>query len=199
MFPALSVTTPAYRITTARPTDLSRLPAIELAAARLLTGHAPESVLTETTADDVLRAAQARGRLWVALAENVPVGFAHVEVLEPTVAHLEEVDVHPDHGRHGIGRRLVMGVCAWAETHGYRAVTLTTFRDVPFNRPFYAQLGFEVIPAEELSAAMHMVVEGETRRGLDPARRVAMRRACGVTVDSVYGLDAGAGLAGPEP
>jgi hypothetical protein len=42
--------------------------------------------------------------------------------------------------------------------------------------PFYARLGFEVIPTEELSPALRSVVEDETRRGLDPTRRVAMRR-----------------------
>ena len=63
--------------------DLSRLSAIELAAARLLEGHAPESVLNETTSLDVLKRAQREGRLWVALADDVPVGFAHVEVIEP--------------------------------------------------------------------------------------------------------------------
>jgi len=172
------VTAPVYTITQARPRDLSRLPAIELAAARLLAGHAPPSVLAETTTGDVLNAAHAHGRLWVALAEDVPVGFAHVEILEPTVAHLEEIDVHPEHGRRGVGRKLVMAVCAWTETNGYGAVTLTTFRDVPFNMPFYARLGFEVIPPAELSAALRAVVQDETRRGLDPARRVVMRRLC---------------------
>jgi len=170
----------AYTITQARLEDLSALPAIELAAARLLTGYAPESVLAETTADEVLQTAQSHGHLWVALAEDVPVGFAHVRILEPMVAHLEEIDVHPDHGRRGLGRRLVMAVCAYAETNEYRAVTLTTFRDVPFNMPFYASLGFEVIPAEQLSAALREVVEDETHRGLDPDRRVAMRRSCAV-------------------
>jgi GNAT superfamily N-acetyltransferase len=172
------ITIPVYTITNARPKDLSLLPAIELAAARLLAGHAPESVLTETTADEVLSAAQARGHLWVALAEDVPVGFAHVEVLEPNVAHLEEIDVHPEHGRRGVGRRLVMAVCAWAATAGYREVTLTTFRDVRFNMPFYARMGFEAIPPAEISAVLRAVVQDETRRGLDPARRVAMRRSC---------------------
>jgi hypothetical protein len=38
-----------YTITRARLRDLSRLPAIELAAAKLLAGYAPDSVLTETT------------------------------------------------------------------------------------------------------------------------------------------------------
>jgi hypothetical protein len=43
--------------------------------------------------------------------------------------------------------------------------------------PFYARLGFEVIPADELSAALLSVVDEETRRGLDPSRRVVMRKA----------------------
>lgn len=167
---------PAYTITKARPTDVRLLPAIELAAARLLAGHAPDSALTETTADEVLKAAQAHGRLWVALADDVPIGFAHVEILEPTAAHLEEIDVHPEHARRGLGTRLVLAVCAWAAAAGYREVTLTTFRDVPFNMPFYARLGFDVIPSEELSAVLLEVVESEARRGLDPAHRVVMRR-----------------------
>jgi len=116
------------------------------------------------------------GHLWVALADDVPVGFAHVKVLEPTVAHLEEIDVHPEHGRRGLGTKLVMAVCAWAGRDGHRSVTLTTFRDLPWNMPFYARLGFQVIVPEEFSPALRSVIEDETRRGLDPTRRVAMRR-----------------------
>ena len=168
----------AYRITAARTSDLPLLPAIELSAATLLAGHAPESVLTETTPQDVFMAAQRGGHLWVALGGDAPVGFAHVVVLEPAVAHLEEIDVLPEHGRRGLGSRLVMAVCDWAESAGYRSVTLTTFRDVPWNMPFYARLGFEVIPPGELSPALQSVVRDETRRGLDPTRRVAMRRRC---------------------
>ena len=167
-----------YKIAAARPSDLPLLPAIEVAAATLLAGHAPASVLTETTSQADLEEAQRLGRLWVALAEDVPVGFAHIEVLEPTVAHLEEIDVHPDHGRRGVGTELVLSVCRWAAANGYSRVTLTTFRDVPWNMPFYARLGFEEIPPEELSLGLRSVIEDETRRGLDPSRRVAMRRPC---------------------
>jgi GNAT superfamily N-acetyltransferase len=166
---------PSYKIIKARPDDLPLLPAIELAAAKLLVGHAPESVLAETTDHEVLKAAQGHGQLWVAVADDVPVGFAHVEVLEPTAAHLEEIDVHPAHGRRGLGRQLVMTVCAWAATAGFQSVTLTTFRDVPWNMPFYEQLGFEAIPPAQLSPALISVIHDETRRGLDPTRRVAMR------------------------
>jgi ribosomal protein S18 acetylase RimI-like enzyme len=172
--------TPVYTITPARPKDLPVLPAIELAAATLLSGHAPESVLNETTSLDVLKTAQSDGLLWVALADDVPVGFARVEVVEPSVAYLEEIDVHPDHGRRGLGRRVVTMICAWAAAAGYQSVTLITFRDIPWNMAFYARFGFEVIPSEELSPALCSVVQDETRRGLDPTRRVAMRRPCAI-------------------
>jgi GNAT superfamily N-acetyltransferase len=166
-----------YRIATARRTDLPFLTAIELAAARLLEGYAPESVLMETTSQEDFEDAQQHGHLWVALDDDVPVGFAQVKVLERGIAHLDEIDVHPDHGRKGLGTQLVLAVCEWAARSEKRAVTLCTFRDVAWNMPFYARLGFEVIPASELTPALLAVVEDETRRGLDPARRVTMRRA----------------------
>ena len=165
-----------YRIATARPADLALLPSIEVAAARLLEGHAPESVLVETTGKEVLERVQRLGQLWVALDDEVPVGFAHVEILEPGPAHLDEIDVHPDHGRRGLGTNLAQAVCVWTASEGYEAVTLSTFRDVPWNMPFYARLGFEVIPTEALTPALRAVVEDETRRGLDPESRVVMRR-----------------------
>lgn len=165
---------PSYRIVSARPVDLGRIAAIELAAATLLRGHAPDSVLNEVTGMDHLRAAQRDGRLWVALADQLTVGFAHVELREPDSVHLEEVDVHPLHGRRGLGTRLMHAVCEWAGERGYRSVTLTTFRDVPWNMPFYMRLGFEEIPGPLLTPALRFILEDEARRGLAASRRVAM-------------------------
>lgn len=165
-----------YTISAARPDDLCRLAAIELAAAALLSGYAPPSALSETTSLDVLTHAQRDGHLWVALADDRPVGFAHVELLERDAVHLEELDVHPDHGRRGLGTKLVQHVCAWAAAQGRAFVTLTTFADVPWNRPFYARLGFHVIAPEHLSASLRSVVASEAGRGLDPSRRVVMKR-----------------------
>lgn len=165
-----------YRIALARYEDLALIPAIELAAARLLVGHALESVLAEVTSADDLDRMRRAGRLWVALSDDRPVGFAYVELFEPRVAHLDELDVHPDHGRRGLGRRLVTAVCDWAARARFESVTLCTFRDVPWNMPFYTKLGFEVVPNDALSPALAAVVDDEARRGLDGDRRVVMRR-----------------------
>ena len=167
-----------YTIIKARPHDLPLIPPIELAAARLLAGHAPESVLAEASTVADLQQCLDLGHLWVALADDVSVGFAQVKTLEPEAAHLNEIDVHPDHGRRGLGTRLVNAVCDWAASNGFESVTLTTFRDVPWNMPFYARLGFAEIPRSELSPALVSVLQNEADRGLDPARRVAMRRPC---------------------
>jgi GNAT superfamily N-acetyltransferase len=168
--------TAQYIIAAARERDLGLLAAIELAAAKLLIGHAPESVLKETTSRDDLETARRDGHLWVALAGDAPVGFAHVKVIEPDAAHLQEVDVLPAHGRRGVGTRLVMQVCEWAGAAGYKSVSLTTFRDVPWNMPFYERLGFRVVPDFNIGPALCRVLNDEFERGLDSSRRVAMRR-----------------------
>jgi GNAT superfamily N-acetyltransferase len=167
-----------YEITLARPADLPFIGPIELAAAQLLRCHAPQSALDEVTSEEALRAAQRDDRLWVARTAGAPVGFAHVELVEPNAAHLEELDVHPDHGRRGVGARLVTAVCRWAADRGFDRVTLTTFRRVPWNMPFYARLGFEEIPPAARTPALQAIVQDETRRGLDPAQRVTMQWRC---------------------
>ena len=169
-----------YSIELAQPEHLLELPEIEQQAASLFQGwNVPASVLEETTPLAEFQAAQAAGLLWVAVSpQHHPVGFALVEQ-EGSRLHLEELDVHPLHGRQGIGRALVEAVCIWGRERGYEEMTLTTYRDVPWNGPFYARLGFEVLGTAELTAELRERVEAEAARGLDPADRVVMRKGLG--------------------
>ena len=166
---------PRYDITAALPHHVDALPAIELSAATLLEGHAPKAVLQETTPASVFVNAREDGRLWVALLDQIPVGFAHVEMLAADRAHLQEMDVLPHHGRRGVGTALLRTVLDWARRRGHKEITLTTFRAVPWNMPFYSRLGFEEIPAGELRPQLRAIVQDEADRGLDPAKRVVMR------------------------
>ena len=170
----------SYSIELAQPQYLHKLSAIEQQAASLFRGwNVPQSVLEEATPLEEFQAAQAAGLLWVALSpQRQPVGFALLE-REGLQLHLEELDVHPQHGRRGIGRTLVETVCAWARDQGYAEITLTTYRDIPWNGPFYAQLGFKVLGAAELTPTLRERMEAEAARGLDPALRVVMRKELG--------------------
>ena len=67
-------------------------------------------------------------------------------------------------------------VIAWANRAGHPAVTLTTFRDIPWNAPFYARAGFRVLASAELGPGLAALVRDEAARGLDPSERVVMRR-----------------------
>ncbi len=170
------------RVRLAIESDVALLPAIEVAAFAI---YAPYAVALgfspdeppEPTAVEALRAAQESGRLWVAVdANDGPVGFAFVRELDGA-AHLEELDVLPEHGGRGLGSALLEAVRTWASGR-YPAVTLATFRDVPWNAPFYARRGFREIPAHELSPGLRDLVTIERRRGLRTDLRVMMRRDC---------------------
>jgi hypothetical protein len=70
---------------------------------------------------------------------------------------------------------LLDAACAWARTAGYRAVTLTTYAEVAWNAPFYAERGF--VELTSLTPALAELRDWERDIGLDAVgRRVAMRR-----------------------
>jgi hypothetical protein len=54
------------------------------------------------------------------------------------------------------------------------SLTLTTFRDVPWNGPYYRRCGFRFLEDEELKPGLKAVFEAEARRGL--VDRVCMKR-----------------------
>ncbi|HYN29240.1 MAG TPA: GNAT family N-acetyltransferase [Dermatophilaceae bacterium] len=106
------------------------------------------------------------------VAGDPVVGFAHVLDLDGHW-HLEQIAVHPDAGRHGVGSALLAEVHAEVARRGGTEVTLTTYRDVPWNAPFYAARGYVVV--EDLAPFLAAIREHE--RALDLERngpRVAM-------------------------
>ncbi|MER5424121.1 GNAT family N-acetyltransferase [Streptosporangium roseum] len=112
----------------------------------------------------------------VLVAGTPPVGFAMIGRVDGAV-HLDQLAVHPDHGRRGVGGRLLEAVCDHAASAGAAAVTLTTFRDVPWNGPWYAQRGFGVLDPAEWGPELAALVAHERELGIELAPRVVMRRA----------------------
>jgi GNAT superfamily N-acetyltransferase len=166
----------AHRIDPSRADDLPKLPALERAANVLFEGRGLAGVVAgDVTSLEELSYAHAAGLLLVARADDgEPIGFALLEIIDGDV-HLEEIDVHPAHGGRGVGRALLDAVVRFARHAGHRAVTLTAFRDVPWNAPFYASAGFREVAPDELREGLAAVVRDEAARGLDPAQRVTMR------------------------
>jgi ribosomal protein S18 acetylase RimI-like enzyme len=165
----------AYIIRRANPEDIAKLPSLERAAAKRFEGSPVEpGVLADATPTRIFEDAQRDGGLWVADVSGKVVGFALTSEIDGAL-HLEEVDVLPEHGRRGIGSALVRTVCDAAGDRGLEAVTLTTFRDVPWNRPWYAALGFRDMGDEELGPELRALVASEDAAGLRRDQRVVMR------------------------
>ncbi|TMR89334.1 GNAT family N-acetyltransferase [Nonomuraea basaltis] len=104
-----------------------------------------------------------------------PAGFALVGWVDGNL-HLDQLAVHPDHMRQGIGGRLMAAVIDHARAAGAPHVTLTTYRDVPWNAPWYARHGFSVLPEPEWGPELRALVEHERELGIEIAPRVVMRR-----------------------
>jgi GNAT superfamily N-acetyltransferase len=178
-----------YHIRLARHEDLSALPDIERAANALFADYGLAKQLSDLlTPIESLREGVKADRLWVAADQaDRAVGFALANVVGDN-AHLDELDVDPSHGRHGLGAALVEAVCAWAKTSGYHAVTLTTLRHIPWNAPWYQRLGFRVLEENELSKALRDLLQEEIQRGLPADQRVAMQRELHNDHASNYGV-----------
>jgi GNAT superfamily N-acetyltransferase len=167
-----------------RVDDIGGLPDIERAA-----GAAFRDIGMDAIADDAplpeerLLGYQEAGRAWVASDElDRPVAYLLLDTVDGS-AHIEQVSVHPQYARQGLGRALIDTAEAWARHNELPTLTLTTFVDVPWNAPYYARLGFNVIPDIELSAGLRRLREHEASIGLDAWPRVAMRRPVRATRD----------------
>lgn len=160
-----------------RPDDAARLQQIETAAgAAFADVGMPEVAADEPLSIDALASYATARRSWVVVDEHdLPLGYILADVIDGC-AHVEQVSVHPDHQACGLGRRLLDEVETWARQQAMPALTLTTFADVPWNGPLYAHLGFVALPGGEIGPELQAVCDDEAADGLDPARRLCMRR-----------------------
>jgi GNAT superfamily N-acetyltransferase len=165
------------RIRPARTNDLRALVEIERAAgqmflqldADLFAGHDPGTV-------EELRPYAADGRAFVSVdADDRPVGYLILDLVDGA-AHIEQVSVHPDHARNGLGRALIEHAASWAHARNLYSLTLTTYVDVPWNGAYYERLDFHYLAAGEETPGLRAVRERERALGLEVWPRASMRR-----------------------
>lgn len=116
-------------------------------------------------------------RCWVYVDEkNYPIGYLVAAEVDDGL-HIEQVSVHPDAARRGVGRALIDHAAAGARDRGCAALTLTTFREVPWNAPYYERLGFEIVDDTRLTPELGAILADERARGIGQWPRIAMVRA----------------------
>jgi GNAT superfamily N-acetyltransferase len=169
-----------YSITRSAGDEIPVLIAIDLAAGALFvdTGLLSEEALADHVPEEVFEHALKENDLIVARdAKGQPVGFALTSQRGGTL-YLDQISVHPDHGRKGLGRALIARVVGEARERKLRCITLSTFRDLAWNGPYYRTLGFREIPQSKMADWMR-ALEKVQAASLDVSQRCFMMRKVG--------------------
>jgi GNAT superfamily N-acetyltransferase len=164
----------------ARPDDLEALGPLERSAASVFRDAGLAWLADGDTMDPAVLARLCRdGTLWVAADEqDRSVGFLAGHELDGHF-HIAEVSVVPAHQRQGIGRKLVGAATSFGRRGGFAAVTLTTYRDLAWNGPFYARSGFVEVDPQQAGPGHVEKLREEAEAGHDPARRCVMAMRLG--------------------
>jgi GNAT superfamily N-acetyltransferase len=136
----------------------------------------PEIAADDPGTPEELEVYRAAGAAWVAADElDRPIAYILTAEIDDGV-HIEQVSVDPAHARQAIGAALIDHAAELAAAAGRRALTLTTFRDIPWNAPYYARLGFAELPEAEWGPQLRALVALERHVIPSDAPRVAMIR-----------------------
>jgi GNAT superfamily N-acetyltransferase len=164
-----------YRIERGAPFHAERLRQIERASSI----HFREFGMTdvadhEPTPASILEDRARDGLLYVALVADTVAGFLIWSPMDGQ-AYIEEVSVDPAHAGHKLAARMINRL--GEDIRGrHPAITLTTFRHVPWNGPYYASLGFVELPRDQVGSDHEEAWQEQNDAGLDMAMRLFMIR-----------------------
>jgi len=160
----------------AAPKDADLLPDVERSAATLFRSLPGLEWIANSRPISAKRHRQYihDGAVWLAEHDGITVGFISAEIVGGRM-HSWELSVDASYQGNGIGRRLVQTMIDYAKAQGLEKITFTTFRDVAFNAPFYAQMGFAEVSAQDQDDWLRSILLAEAENGLPMERRCAMQ------------------------
>ena len=165
------------KIRLANAQDVVALPDLEKRAGELFRETGLDEIADgDPTSEAEYTDIQAQGLLWVAVEGTARPGAFLAGKIIDGCAYIHEVSVDPSQQGKGLGRSLIEHFCAWAKSRGYPLVTLSTFRSVPWNGPYYAKLGFKEVAGADLGPNHLAVRRDEVENGLDANDRIFMSR-----------------------
>src|SRR5690606_34370472 len=115
------------------------------------------------------------GAVFVAEAAGAVVGFLLLWQVDGA-AHVLELDVLRAAQGQGAGRRLMEAAEDWARSQRFREMSLTTFSEVPWNRPWYERLGFAVFEPGPERPELLEIIQDEKAAGVWQRPRCALRK-----------------------
>lgn len=158
------------------PGDVEAMRVVEVDAGRRFAGIGLHSIASDTPPPAAALAWHiSEGTAWSAVGpDGALFGYAVASVVDGE-GHLDQVSVAQAAAGHGIGRALIDRVVEWAAARGYPALTLTTFRDVAWNGPYYQRLGFVALDPADVGPELAAIQAEHRAAGIEVVPRIAMR------------------------
>ncbi|WP_129658769.1 GNAT family N-acetyltransferase [Rothia uropygialis] len=165
------------RIREAAESDIPRIIAIEVDAGQAFRSVGMPEVADHRPEAGELREAIYVHHLWVAEVDGQVVGYVAADLVDAN-AHVAQVSVDPVHAGHRYGRQMIEFVESWGRDRGCSGTTLTTFTTVPWNLPYYARLGYQVLAGANMGPELLRISRFEAGLpGIDGSQRCAMIKA----------------------
>ena len=155
--------------------EIAEIRTLERASAQRFVGLMDVLADDEPTPAEVLAARIETCGLVVAVESEVIVGFVMFRPVEDR-AYVEQIDVPAAFAGRRIGAALLDVVDERARAAGWVGLSLSTFREVPWNAPYYRRLGFVAVADDALTPGMLTIRAEHVARGLDEDARVFMVR-----------------------
>jgi GNAT superfamily N-acetyltransferase len=156
--------------------DLQRLVDVEVEAGQVFRTVGMTKVAEDVPQIPDLREAAEAERLWVTQVGSEIAGYISAEVLDGN-AHVAQVSVAPAYAGRALGRAMIEFLEDWGRAAGRPTTTLTTFRDVPWNGPYYLRLGYRVLRNEDIGPELARTMAYEASLpGIEASLRCAMAK-----------------------
>lgn len=171
----------SLHIREARPSELRTLIAIDEDASAL---YAQRGIVFEFADDHPFALAEAARwadaiagqRAFVAsdTADTV-IGFIVMGFADGD-PYLDQISVHPDYMRRGVGSKLLTRAIAWSDG---KPLWLTTYAHLPWNGPYYEQHGFVRVAVNSCGPEVLSLLQQQRAALPAPEQRIAMKRSPG--------------------
>jgi len=166
----------SINIRIAREDDYKFFKKIEESSFALFKEYGCDLSHIETSSNNTYSHIEGKHEIYVAHnTHNEIVGFCAVKTVDSN-AYIMEISILPEYRKKGLGTKFVEHAIYWAEINNYDYITLTTFRDLPFNGEFYKKLGFVEFTPDTKWRRLIAIRENEKKCGLEVIPRISMQK-----------------------
>ena len=106
--------------------------------------------------------------IWLVELRGEPVGFLRAKPVDD-ILYCAEMSVLKHHHGKGLGEKLLNHFMNYAKSDGFSGVAGITYKNVPWNGPYYQRLGFDYLEDAQIGAELRAIKSSEIENALSQA------------------------------